>query len=105
MNREEKRRFLEQLSIAINKPDLRETEEIYRGFVKFIVENLKKEENIQCPDFGSFILSSIKPREAIVPRTKERKRVGESRFVKFKPDYKVKNYLNNKYYDNKKNKG
>lgn len=96
MNKWEREAFLEKLSIYINKPDIKETEEIYWGFVKFIVQHLKKEEEVRCPHFGSFILSRMKPRKAIIPKTKERKFVGESRFVKFRPDYKVKNYLNDK---------
>lgn len=99
MNKKEKEQFYKELSIALGKSDLQEVEKIYRGFVKFVVEKLKKEGKVPCPDFGSFILSSIKARTAIVPATKEKKRVGESLFVKFKPSYKVKNFLNNKNYD------
>ena len=94
MSPSKKREFFNKIAIAMNTTDLEIAKNAYYSMAKFFVRETKKEGTLTAPDFGTFRISVIKSRVSNMPRSNEKKFVQASNMMKFKPDYKVNQYIN-----------
>jgi len=95
MNTSQKNEFFNGIAIAMNVSDLKIARGAYYAIAKFIVRETKKEGSLKLPDFGTFRIAKIKGRVSNIPLSTDKKIVDESNMMRFKPDYKVKHYINN----------
>jgi len=96
MGPDERDEFFNELAIALNKSDLKETKELYFALARFIVKSVKKKGLINLPDVGMIRIKEMKGRLGFVPTTKIRKEYPPCNTVRFLADYKFKKYVNDK---------
>lgn len=85
-----KKKFLQELAIALNMIDIKLVEEIYYRFIKFIARETKKRGSLRLPDFGVFSIYKLKKKFA------GRNLVISGKVIKFKRDYKLYQYMQDK---------
>lgn len=94
MNTQQRNEFFNKIAIAINTTDIKVARNAYYSIAKFIVRETKKDGELKMPDLGTFRIAKIKGRISNIPLSNEKKVVPASNMMRFKPDYKVKHYIN-----------
>lgn len=94
MNLSEKNQLFNELAIVMNTVDVEVAKKFYYDFVKFVVSQTKKNGVLQLPNFGTFRIGSQKSRMGYMPRTGEMKWVQGTLSLRFKVNYKLRAYLN-----------
>ena len=96
MDQKERAVFFNELAIALNKSELKETKLLYFAFARFIVSSVKRKGFINLPDLGMIRIKEMKSRLGFIPTTKIRKFHQSCNTIRFSPDYKFKKYVNDK---------
>ena len=96
MYKSKKKQLFDKLAIAMNTVDIRTAEKFYYDFIKFVINQTKEKGVLQLPDFGTFRMGIQKGRMGWMPRTGERRWVESSFNLRFKSDYKVRAYVNDR---------
>ena len=96
LNLDEKNELFSNLAIAMNTVDVNVAKKFYYDFIKFVIKQTKEKGTLQLPDFGTFRMGVQKGRMGWMPRTGERRWVEGSFSLRFKSDYKVRAYVNDR---------
>ena len=84
------------MAISMDTVDITSVENFYYGFMKFVISKTKEHKYLSLPDFGAFKLTTYRARMSKNPRTGVPLWVKGCFSLKFKADYKVNAYINDR---------
>jgi len=82
-----KNKFFEELAIDVGITDVKVVRDFYYGLVKNFGKSIKRDGKVRWPDIGEFLLMDLGSHK--IGNTV----VGASKVVRFKADYKLKDYF------------
>jgi nucleoid DNA-binding protein len=88
--------FFENLAIEAGTNDVEIVRKIYYGLIRKTIRDLGNGKDLVYPDFGEFYVKERKARKIGNVNTGSVSEVGPIVTVRFKPDYKLKEYVKTK---------
>ncbi len=88
--------FFEKIAIEAGTNDVEIVRKIYYGLIRKTIRDLGNGKNLVYPDFGGFYVKERKARRIKNVNTGNMSEVGPIVTVRFKPDYKLKDYVKRK---------
>lgn len=88
--------FFENLAIEAGTSDLEMVRKIYYGLVRKTIRDLGNGKKLIYPDFGEFFVKEQKAKRMMDVRSGVMINIDAVSIVKFKPDYKLKDYVKKK---------
>jgi len=85
--------FFKLVSVNSGIADLQAVKDVYYGMIKTISRELKSKHVVGLPLWGEFLLKIMKARKTLNVNTRVMEYLPAKPVVKFKPDYKVKEYF------------
>lgn len=90
------REFFERLCIESNMTDLQPAKNVYFAMLRVIMKGLNRGENVYLPQWGEFVLRIRKAGRIVHKDTGEILNYGDTKYVYFKPYYKLRRYFRDK---------
>ena len=90
------KRFFENLALEIGTNDIDTVKKIYYGLIRKTIKDLGNGKNLIYPDFGEFYIKEQKAKRMRHVTTGNMIDIDPVSTVRFKPDYKLKNYVKEK---------
>ena len=88
-----KKNLYKELSLEIGVMDERSAMHYYYGFVRYIISELKKDNEVQLPELGKIFLRERKDKMLHNVNTGQRELMEGGYSVVFKPSRKLKSYF------------
>ena len=90
------KRFFENLAVEAGTCDLEMVKKIYYGLIRKTIRDLGRGQSLVYPDFGEFYVKERVARRIKNVNTGIMSEVGPIATARFKPDYKLKEYIKRK---------
>ena len=87
--------FFKLVAVNAGASDIQNVKDIYYGMIRTMSRELKKNQMVELPDWGKFVLKTYKARKIKDVNLGISRELPPTLMVKFVPDYKVKKYFSN----------
>ena len=90
------KRFFENLALEAGTNDIDTVKKVYYGLIRKTIKDLGNGKSLVYPDFGEFYIKEQKAKRMRHVITGNMINIDSVSTVRFKPDYKLKNYVKEK---------
>ena len=88
--------FFENLALEVGTNDIEIVKKVYYGLIRKTIKDLGRGKSLVYPDFGKFYIREQKAKRMRHVITGNMINIDSVSTVKFKPDYKLKDYVKEK---------